>query len=74
MRYAVLRSFNSPSRRFAVAQIVTADEVDGPVHVEAWEENGFLSPENPENPVKPLTVQRASLPPPIELENDNGLV
>lgn len=74
MRYAVLRPFNSPSRRFAVAQIVTADEVDGPVPVEAWEENGFLSPENPENPVKPLTVQRASLPPPIELENDNDLV
>ncbi len=74
MRYAVLRPFNSPSRRFAVAQIVTADEVDGPVPVEAWAENGFLSPENPENPVKPLTVQRASLPPPTELENDDGLV
>lgn len=74
MRYAVLRPFNSPSRRFAVAQIVTADEVDGPVPVEAWEENGFLSPENPAAPVKPLTVQRASLPPPTELENDDGLV
>lgn len=74
MRYAVLRPFNSPSRRFAVAQIVTADGVDGPVPVEAWEENGFLSPETPDQPVKPLTVQRASLPPPIELENDNGLV
>ena len=74
MRYAVLRPFNSPSRRFAVAQIVTADEVDGPVPVEAWEENGFLSPENPENPVKPLTVKRRTLPPPTVLENDNGLV
>ena len=74
MRYAVLRPFNSPSRRFAVAQIVAAEEVDGPVPVDAWEENGFLSPENPDEPVKPLTMQRAPLPPPIELENDDALV
>ena len=37
---------------------------------------GFAAcaPENPAARVKPLTMKRATLPPPIELENDNGIV
>ena len=74
MRYAVLRPFNSPSRRFAVAQIVEAEEIDGQMTAEELEQGGFIAPENPAAPVKPLTMKRATLPPPIELENDNGIV
>lgn len=74
MRYAVLRPFNSPSRRFAVAQIVEADEIDGPMTAEELERSGFIAPENPADPVKPLTVKRRTLPPPTVKDNEDGIV
>ena len=76
MRYAVLRPFNSPSRRFSVGQVVTADEIDGPVSAEDWVNSGVIREEKPDAPVEPLKMRRAGAVtvPPVNLENDDALV
>jgi hypothetical protein len=74
MRYAVLRPFNTPSRRFAIGDVVWAEDIDGPVSVEDRAETGFMQPADPERPVAPLSMRRnQALPPPVELENDNAV-
>ena len=76
MRFAVLRSFNSPSRRFSVGQIVTAAEIDGPVSPEDLASSGLIKIEDQDAPVAPLTMRRRSaapLPPPVVVENENGV-
>lgn len=76
MRYAVLRPFNSPSRRFSVGQVVTADEIDGPVSATDWVNSGLIQEEKPDAQVEPLKMRRAGAVtvPPVNLENDDALV
>lgn len=74
MRYAVLRPFNTPSRRFAVGDVVFAEDLDGPVSAEDRVQTGFMQPNDPEQPVAPLSIRRNEiLPPPVELENDDDV-
>lgn len=78
MRFAVLRSFASPSRRFSVGQIVTAEEIDGPALPDEMLTGGFLQIENPDAPVAPLMMRRRAiapvkLPPPVEMEHDDAV-
>jgi hypothetical protein len=74
MRYAVLRPFNTPSRRFAIGDVVWAEDIDGPVSAEDRAETGFIQPNDPEKPVKPLTMRRTStLPPPVVKDNDDAV-
>jgi len=76
MRYAVVRAFNTPSRRFQIGQIITADEIDGPVDAAARLETGLLRVESVDAPTPPLTLRRGLNVPqgePVELENTDAV-
>ena len=74
MRYAVLRPFNTPSRRFATGDVVWAEDIDGPVSVEDRAETGFIQINDPDHPVAPLTMRRNEhLPPPVEKDHDDAV-
>lgn len=77
MKYAVLRGFNTPSRRFAIGQIVTADDIDGPTGIESLAAVGLVAAEKPDVPSpQPLRMMRGTntpLPPPVERDNDDAV-
>jgi hypothetical protein len=42
MAFVVARKFNTPSRRFAVGQTVTPQDIAGAVTFDQWKERGFI--------------------------------
>lgn len=58
MKYAVVRAFKTPSRRFQIGNVITADEIDGTVDADAWMQSGILRVDSVDEPVAPLTLRR----------------
>ncbi len=74
MRYAVLRPFSTPARRFAIGDVVWVEEMDGPVSVLDRVATGFMKPDDPEKPIKPLAMRRNQvLPPPVVKDNEDAV-
>lgn len=70
MKYAVVRAFQTPSRRFQIGNVITADEIDGTVDADAWMQSGILRVDSVDEPVAPLTLRRGPNVPqgePVEL-------
>ena len=77
MKYAVVRAFQTPSRRFQIGNVITADEIDGTVEADAWMQSGILRIDSVDEPVEPLTLRRGPNVPqgePVELlENPDAV-
>jgi len=77
MKYAVVRAFKTPSRRFYIGNVITADEIDGTVDADSWMQSGILRVDSVDEPVEPLTLRRGPNVPqgqPVELlENDDAV-
>lgn len=70
MKHSVLRAFSTPTRRFAVGQVITQGDVDGPVPVERLAELGYVAPVPPIP--EDLPKAAGDLPPADEVESDEA--
>jgi hypothetical protein len=77
MKYAVVRAFKTPARRFHIGNVITADEIDGTVDADSWMQSGILRVDSVDEPVEPLTLRRGPNVPqgqPVELLENNDAV